>query len=195
MKKKDRVILFADLVSFTSLSEIYSVEKVVEIVNLFLDLSSKIISETGGEVSKFIGDGILAYFPIDKADNALDATLSMFHTLMAIREEAHENSLLKHLYCGCGLTRGLVMEGNIGSNLKMDYTIIGDSVNVASRLDGLTRELKKALLMSEEFVNSIYKPRKIINLGKYSIKGKQSSIKVYSLDHYLIDDFKIFSKS
>lgn len=187
--------MFADLVSFTSLSEIFSVEKVVEIVNLFLDLSSKIISETGGDVSKFIGDGILAYFFIDKADNALDATLSMFHTLMAIREEAHKNSLLKHLYCGCGLTRGLVMEGNIGSNLKMDYTIIGDSVNVTSHLDGLTRELKKALLMSEEFVNSIYKPRKIINLGKYSIKGKQSRIKVYSLDHYLIDDFKIFSNS
>lgn len=195
LKKKDRVIMFTDLVSFTSLSEIYSVEKVVEIVNLYLDLSSKIIHDAGGEVSKFIGDGILAYFPIDKADSALDAALSIFHMLMTIREEAHENSLLKHLYCGCGLTRGLVMEGNIGSNLKMDYTIIGDSVNVASRLDGLTRELKKALLMSEEFVNSIYKPRKILNLGEFSIKGKQNSLKVYSLEHFLVDDFKIFSKN
>lgn len=193
LMKKDRIIMFTDLVSFTSLSEIYSVEKVVDNVNLYLDMSSRIISEAGGEVSKFIGDGILAYFPVDKADNALNSALSIFHALKTIREESLEGSLLKNLYCGCGISRGIVVEGNLGSNIKKDYTIIGDPVNTASRLDSLTREVGKALLMSEEFVKSLYKPSELVELGEFPLKGKKDKVNVFSLDHELVDDFKIFN--
>lgn len=191
--KKDRIIMFTDLVSFTSLSEIYSVEKVVENVNLYLDMSSRIISNSGGEVSKYIGDGILAYFPSEMADSALDAALGIFHSLKTIREESPKGSLLKNLYCGIGISRGLVIEGNLGSELKKDYTIIGDAVNTASRLDSLSRQVGKALLMSQEFAESLTNQQDLIDLGEYPIKGKRNQLKVFSLNHDLVDDFEIFS--
>ena len=102
----------------------------------------------GGEVTKFLGDGVMAYFDATEADDASRAASTSNSELERIRAEAPARSALRLLYSGFGLALGPVIEGSIGSSVKMDYTIIGEPVNTAARLEGLTRTLDTPVLMT-----------------------------------------------
>ncbi|MBK8490860.1 MAG: adenylate/guanylate cyclase domain-containing protein [Saprospirales bacterium] len=160
------------------------------ILNTYFKTCSQIISKRGGEVNKFIGDGLMAYFDIEQADNAIHSCLEILEALQNLRQNAPENSPLQFLYSGFGLAQGSELEGNMGSDFKTDYTIIGDAVNIASRLEGLTREVKCGLVLSDLLTQSTKEPWTFISLGKYNLKGKKYNSEVYSIDHSLVNDFK-----
>lgn len=185
-----RIILFSDIVSYSAISEKMPMEATLLILNTYFEICSRIILKKGGEVNKFLGDGLMAYFDIGQADNAINACLEIMEELRNLRRNSKGNSPLKVLNSGFGLAQGMVIEGNMGSKYKTDYTIVGDAVNIAARLEGLTREVKRSLVLSEALKQSTKEPWTFISLGKYNLKGMQNNSEVYSIDHELVNEFK-----
>jgi len=185
----ERIILFADIVSYSTISENMPVEETLQFLNTYFEVCSRIILNRGGEVNKFMGDGLLAYFNVADADNAIHACLEIMEELRILRQNSLENSPLKLLNSGFGLDQGLVIEGNMGSRFKTDYTIIGDPVNVAARLQTLTREVNHSLVLSESLKNSTKESWTFIGLGKYKLKGMEKNNEVYSIDYDLVKEF------
>lgn len=185
-----RIILFSDIVYYSAISEKMPMEATLLILNTYFEICSRIILKKGGEVNKFLGDGLMAYFDIGQADNAINACLEIMEELRNLRRNSTGNSPLKVLNSGFGLAQGMVIEGNMGSKYKTDYTIVGDAVNIAARLEGLTREVKRSLVLSEALKQSTKEPWTFISLGKYNLKGMQNNSEVYSIDHELVNEFK-----
>ena len=181
-KKTEKIVVFSDIVGFSVFADKLPVEHIVFLTDYYLSICSKIISEAGGEVNKFIGDCIMAYFDTDQADEAIQAGLDILLQVATLRSAAEEDSPLKVLYSGIGITKGVVIEGNLGSQVKKDYTIIGDVVNAASRLEALSRTLPRSLVFSEAVKNSTKKTWDFVNMGSYKVKGKIDEIEVYSID-------------
>jgi adenylate cyclase len=130
----EKIIFFADVISFTSITEKLEVTEVVDLLNQFFTICTNAIAARGGEVTKFIGDCVMAYFDGDRADDALQASLDILAELEILRNQAPTHSPLRVLYIGIGLSKGTVLEGNIGSQTKKEYTVIGDAVNVVGDL-------------------------------------------------------------
>lgn len=186
----EKVILFADIISYTAISEKMTLEGTLLILNTYFEICSRIIFNKGGEVNKFMGDGLMAYFDIGQADNAIRACLEILEELSSLRQNSIKNSPLKLVNSVFGLAQGKVIEGNMGSHYKTDYTIIGDAVNVAARLEKLTREVKRPLVLSESLKKSTRESWPFISLGKYNLKGKEEMSEVYSLDLDLVNEYK-----
>lgn len=182
LKKVEKIVLFSDIVSFSTLVEKLTCEEIVAILNNYFTICTKLIAARGGEVTKFIGDCVMAYFAAQKADAAIQASLEILEELEILRNSAPLDSPLRLLYNGIGLAQGEVIEGNIGSYMKMDYTILGDAVNVAQRLECLTRKQPRSLILSLAVKNSTAVPWKFINLGKTQVKGKEEAIEIFSID-------------
>jgi class 3 adenylate cyclase len=182
----NKIIFFSDIFAFSSLTERLPVNDVVDVVNHYLSIVTKIITIHQGEIYKFIGDSVMAAFEADQADNALQAAMEILEVLDASRHK-HRDQLLGILYAGIGLSYGRVIEGNVGSPLKMDYTLLGDAVNTAARLESLTRQLPYALLFSREVQqrcqSSVWN---IIDLGMHNVKGRAEAVAVYSIDHVVV---------
>lgn len=189
VKKTESVILFADIVAFSYFSSLYPVEEVSELVNLFLDVSSKIIVSHGGQITKYVGDCVVAYFPEDGADNALGASIAILESVRDLRHSAGECRLQSFLYCGIGLSKGSVIEGNIGSSTKLDYTVLGDIVNLAARLEALTRTVGKALALSDAVRNAAKGDWAFVNAGEFQLKGQADAQSIHSIAHEAVDDF------
>ena len=102
-----------------------------------------------------------------------------------MREKADPDSAAKVLYSGIGLAKGTVIQGNIGSQVKQDYTIIGDAVNTAQRLEAMTRSLPYFIAFSAEVEESCRFSRGFVEVGDFQPKGKEETVTIYSLDHPL----------
>ena len=178
----EKIVLFTDLVHFSTLSESLKVGDMVALVEKYLTICTDAITSNGGEVIKFMGDGVMAYFPIGKADNAIRAGLEIIAMVASFRDAAPKSSSASVLYAGVGISQGKVTEGNIGSDIKKDYTILGDTVNVASRLESLTRSLLEPICLSSEVKASAQELWKFTDLGKHAVKGRDTLIDVYSVD-------------
>jgi adenylate cyclase len=185
----ERIILFADIVSYSTISEKMPIEETLQFLNTYFEVCSRIILNKGGEVNKFMGDGLMAYFETKYADKAIHACLEIMEELRNLRQNSPENSPLKLLNSGFGLAQGVVIEGNMGSQFKTDYTIIGDPVNIAARLQALTREVNHSLVLSDSLKNSAKEPWTFRSLGKYKLKGMENNSEVYTIDHDLVKDF------
>ena len=150
-------VLFADVRQFTSLSERLRPEEVVAILNAYLDRMTRVIGERGGRVDKYIGDAIMADWgaldelPAPEA-SAVQAALGMLRALAAFNEGAELGD--RPLQIGIGLNCGDVVAGSIGSSQKLEFTVIGDTVNVASRLEGLTKRYGAAIVASRAVVDA-----------------------------------------
>ncbi len=188
-RKVEKIVLLSDIFSFSLLSEKLPVEDISKLVNQYFEICTQILSRKGGEVTKFIGDSVLAYFEPDQADVAVQASVEILEELMKLRQAAPKDSMLRLLYCGIGLSKGAVVEGNLGSSIKMDYTIIGDPVNIAARLEGLTRQVKKSLVMSAEVRHSLRQDWDLEDLGLLALKGKKVKVQAFSLANPLVDQF------
>jgi len=186
----EKIILFADIVSYSTISEKRATENVLLMLNTYFEICCRIIVRNGGEVNKFLGDGIMANFTPTAADNAIEACLEIMAELQRLRRSAAPTSPLKLLYSGFGLAQGTVIEGNMGSPVKMDYTIIGEAVNTAARLEELTREVRQTLLLTDLVKAGTRKPWNFTSLGHYSLKGKLKSREVFTIDHPLVNNFK-----
>ena len=186
----EKIIFFADIISFTNITEKLEVTEVVDLLNQFFTICTKAMAARGGEVTKFIGDCVMAYFDGDRADDALQASLEILAELEILRNQAPINSPLRVLYIGIGLSKGIVLEGNIGSQTKKEYTVIGDAVNVASRIEALTRQLNRFLVFSASVREGLSDRWRPVRLGDFHAKGRDEIVEVYS-----IDDLLTFQKS
>lgn len=182
----NKIIFFSDIFAFSSLTERLPVSDVVVVVNHYLSLVTEIITVHQGEVYKFIGDSVMAAFEAEQADSALQAAMEILEALAILRQN-NRNKPLGILYAGIGLSYGSVIEGNVGSPLKMDYTLLGDTVNTAARLESLTRQLPYALLFSRE-VQQLCKTTAwdVLDLGMHHVKGRSEAVAVCSIDHAVV---------
>ena len=161
---------------------------VVAQLNRYLDRMSAEIERHGGVIDKFIGDEIMALFgaPVsqpDAADRALAAALAMQDALAALNREFAAEGLLP-LSIGIGINTGRVVAGNIGSNRRLNYSVIGDGVNVAARLQGLTRkpEYAASIIISRASRDAARKPFAFRDLGIAMVKGRSESVSVFALE-------------
>ena len=188
VKKSERVILFGDMVGFSYLSQKFPVDEVAEVVNAYLSVCSQHIADNGGEVTKYIGDCVMAHFPVERADGAIEACMGTLRDLQALRGGASQCRLMKFLYSGFGLSKGEVIEGNIGSSIKLDYTVLGNTVNLAARLESLTRGIGRAIAMSREVRQCVRRDWRFEPVGSFKLKGQDQDLEVYSIDDPLVID-------
>ncbi len=187
---KDVVILFADIRGFTGVSEKLTASGLVELLNDFLAAMTSSIEYFGGYVDKFIGDAVMAVFSLphpqeDDAERAVKAAMLMKESLE--RFNRYLSPDLPKLKIGIGLHSGEVVAGLIGSLQKRSYTVIGDAVNTASRLEGMTKQLGAGILVSENVARQLQKSDYILRpLGSFAPKGRGQSLAVYDLEG--IDD-------
>ena len=178
--------LFADIRDFTGLSERFPAQEVVNILNRYYTRMVDVIVEEGGLVNKFGGDSILAVFgaPIRQADHALRALRAAWQMTRALAEfNADQISLgMPMLTIGIGIASGEVIAGNVGGKERIEYTVIGDPVNLASRLQSLTKELGATVLLSETTQKELGEAQADCrSYGEVPVRGKQEPISVFAL--------------
>lgn len=184
-ERRRGTIFFSDIRSFTSISENLEPEQVVEFLNQYMSLMVGIINRTHGNVDKFIGDAIMAVWGIpvsygNDAINALDAALDMRKALLEFnRDRGGPGKPIIRI--GCGLNTGNVLAGQIGSNERMEYTVIGDAVNLASRIESLNKPMGTDILVSAdtwEQTKDVFHFEKMLPI---MVKGKAEPQATYAL--------------
>ncbi len=186
-EKRNVVILMCDIRSFTSISEINRPEDVVNFLNTYFTHMVDIVKKYGGTVDKFIGDAIMVLFgaPIsynDNAKRAVQAALEMYAQLEAIPCSQLKFPEGIKLDIGIGIHYGDVIVGQIGSADKTSYTVIGDTVNLASRLEGLTKLYGAKVIISEAVREELDQSMNILLLDSVKVKGKKESVLIYRAD-------------
>lgn len=176
-------ILFSDLRNFTSLTEKLEAIEVVNFLNRYFDVMVDYVFEHNGVLDKLIGDAIMATFGIPynterDADNALQAGVSMIRNLHRVGDIAH---LKYQLGMGIGIATGDVIAGNIGSTKRFEYTVIGDAVNLASRLEGLTKFYGVHILVCEDTYHQLSSAYHWRELDCIKAKGKDEPVTIYTL--------------
>ena len=187
-KKEDKVVLFGDIAAFDALASFYTTEEVAEHASCFLEVLSNAVIRNGGQVNKYIGDKVLAYFAPNQADDAIQCCLESLNELKVLRSNAAQCRLRNFLYGGFGLALGPVIEGNFGGAFKMDYTILGNTVNMASRLEALTRSTGRALMCDASVRTACKNDWDWDLLGDYDLKGQTSSTTCFSLKSEVVCD-------
>lgn len=188
-ENKEVTILFSDIRSFTKFSEQRSAEEVVLFLNEYLSRMTDVIFQFNGTIDKFIGDAIMTIFgaPFKAEDDALRAVKSAVSMIYELEKLNQKMQPQDKLYMGIGIHTGEAIVGNIGSDRRLDYTVIGDNVNLASRIEGLTKHYNCAILISEttykqiEGKYSIDDGFAIREIDKVIVKGKSKPITVYEV--------------
>ncbi len=183
-KKEELSILFSDIRGFTTMSEKYPAEQIVAVLNDYLGSMTEVVFRSQGTLDKFIGDAIMAFWgaPVSDplhAQHAVSCALDMRTELKAIQEKLKAKGTAMTLEIGIGINTGPVIVGNIGSEKKLDYTVIGDNVNLASRLEGLTKQYHVELIIGErtyELLGSAVRSRIV---DRVRVKGKANAVSIY----------------
>lgn len=184
-RKQDVAVMFTDIRDFTTLSETLKPEEVVELLKEYHAKMVNIIFENGGTLDKFIGDGIMATFgtPDPKSDDAYRAVIAgveMKKALTDLNSERKKRGQVE-IRQGIGIHFGSVIAGNIGTENRMEYTVIGDTVNLASRIESKCKELKSDFLISESVKEKLSQRIPTRYLGLHSVKGKTESVALYEV--------------
>jgi len=186
-KRTELTILFSDLRDFTSLSESMKPEEVVKLLNPYLKTMSAIIHQYGGTVDKYEGDAIIAFFgePIPHQDHAIRAAFAALEMNAALQKMnkawISENILSDGLKMGIGLNTGEVFVGLLGSEQRVNYTVIGDAANLAARLQDQTKEFGFPILVSKETYQAIKNKVQAEYLASKILKGKSEPVDIYRL--------------
>ncbi|MCR4579097.1 MAG: response regulator [Treponema sp.] len=186
-EKRNVVVLMCDIRNFTSISEINQPEDVVGFLNTYFTHMVDIVKKYGGTVDKFIGDAIMVLFgaPIsynDNAQRAVQAAIEMYGQLDQIPCSQLKFPEGVKLDIGIGIHYGDVIVGNIGSIDKTSYTVIGDTVNLASRLEGLTKLYGAKVIISEAVCKELSENMNVLLLDSVKVKGKKESVQIYRAD-------------
>jgi adenylate cyclase len=159
---------------------------VIEILNRYLTEMSDAILDSGGTLVCYMGDGIMAAFgaPLDQADHAdraVDASVAMLERMRGfnrwMREQGHGNGFKM----GIGLNSGIVMSGNVGSERRLEYTTIGDVVNTAARIEGMTKGTPHQLFLSESTMLALQREREVVHAGDFEVRGREHKITLYTV--------------
>lgn len=175
-------IMICDLRDFTAISDLWPRDDVIQLLNDYFDAMSDPIERHGGEILKFMGDGLLAIFPLSKPSACEDLLTAIREgqEAMAKLNEQHQRLGRVPLRYGVGVHVGDVMYGNIGSRRRLDFTVIGPAVNVASRLETLTKEVKRPVLLSRAFVEMATCTEEMDNLGTFPLRGLGEPVEVFA---------------
>lgn len=174
--RQEVTVLFTDLRGFTAFCDSQEPGRVVDLLNEYFSIVVGIVMAYGGHVNKFLGDGMLAVF----ADS--DASAGGNHATRAV-QCARRIVMYDHpvFVTGAGIHSGPVVIGNIGSADKLEYTVLGDTVNLASRLESLNKEQKTRLLLSEETKKLLDSTVELVRLGQVAVRGKAAPVGLYTL--------------
>ena len=181
---KRLTFLFSDIRGFTPISEKYQKDpqKLVEIVNRFLTNQTEIIMKHGGTIDKYMGDCIMAFWnaPLDIEEQERKATQAALEMRVALGElnEIFKEEGIPEIRTGCGLNSGLCVVGNMGSNNRFDYSVLGDAVNLAARLESSCKEYNTDLIISEYSMVDGYDYK---FLDEVTVKGKSEPVKIYTI--------------
>ena len=180
---KDIAVMFVDIRGYTSLSESLLPEQIVEILNYYLDLVAKAVLKYQGTLDKFIGDAAMAVFnsPRNLEDYEMHAVCAAWELLSSAEELNHicRERCGKEVAFGIGIHCGEAVIGNIGSEMRMDYTAIGDTVNTASRLEGVAPPGQ--ILISKEMKDRLGDKITSLFAGEFELKGKQNKVLAYTV--------------
>jgi adenylate cyclase len=175
-------IMICDLRDFTRISDNWPRDDVIHLLNDYFDAMSEPIARHGGEILKFIGDGLLAIFPLSQPSacaNLLRAVAEARQAMVALNEKTSETGRAQLNY-GIGVHVGDVMYGNIGSRTRLDFTVIGPAVNMASRLEALTKQLGKTVLLSRAFADFVESDFDLERVGEYPVRGFSDPIELFA---------------
>jgi len=175
-------LLFSDIRGFTTLSETRKPEEVVALLNRYFSLQVDVVFKHGGSLDKFIGDAIMAFWgaPLDDprhARNAVLCALEMADTLQQFKREI--GSAPDSFDVGIGIHSGPALVGLIGSDRRREYTAIGDTVNLASRIEGLTKEAGRRILVSRETMSLCGDGIDFVSCGSYKVKGRAQEVELF----------------
>ncbi len=177
---REVTVMFVDVRDFTPFAEANTAEDTVSRLNALLEIVVPAVVGAGGHVNKFLGDGALAVFgaPNELAHHA-DAAVSASVSMQRLVAERFEGALR----IGIGINTGVVIAGTIGGGGKLEFTLIGDAVNVAARVEQLTKTTGDSILLTQQAVDALEsRPAGLIDRGSHAIKGKSAAVKVFGLD-------------
>jgi len=183
-QNRELAILFSDIRSFTTISESMQPDDLVNSLNRYFSSMVDIIMYRHGVIDKYIGDAIMAFFgaPVKHDDDAVSSVLAAMEMTEALETfNAHQEELGKPPFkIGIGINYGIVTVGNIGCDKKMDYTVIGDAVNLASRLEGLTKPYHQPLIFSEFLYEQVKDAFPCRLIDSVAVKGKTKGVRIYT---------------
>src|SRR5690348_443259 len=175
-------IMICDLRDFTRISDNWPRDDVIDLLNDYFDAISEPVARHGGEILKFMGDGLLAIFPLSQPSactNLLRAVSEARRAMVALNQRNSDTGRAPMNY-GVGLHVGDVMYGNIGSRTRLDFTVIGPAVNMASRLETLTKQLGKPVLLSRAFADFVERDFTLERVGEYPVRGFSDPIELFA---------------
>jgi len=184
-EKKNLSILFSDIRGFTTISESMPPEKLIEILNRYFTPMTIAVLENKGMLDKYIGDAVMAFYnaPVDvekHADAACKSALLMLDKLAKLNIELEDEGITP-IKIGIGINTAEVIVGNIGSDAKKDYTVIGDGVNLASRVEGLTKNYGVEILITEFTLKELVDEYLYREIEPVKVKGKEEAVVLYQL--------------
>jgi adenylate cyclase len=180
-------VLFSDIRGFTSFSEAHPAAEVIEILNHYLGEMTAAIMGHGGTLVAYLGDGIIAVFgaPLEQFDHA-DRALAAAQEMLGKRLESFNTWLRTRgieqpFEMGIGINSGLFMAGNVGSQERLEYTVIGDAINTAARMEGLTKGSGHSMFVAESTRFMLLRPAPpMIYVGEYEIRGRAGKMKIWA---------------
>jgi len=186
--RKEMTFMFMDIIGFTPISEHYmqqdNPEGLVELINKFLDMQTKIILNNSGTIDKYMGDCIMSFWnaPLEcpnHADMAVKSALEVLNATKELNEELKPLNL-PPINIGIGISTGECIVGNMGSELRFDYSVIGDAVNLGARLEGQTRNYDGVDLLLSERTYSQCPDRAFTKVDRIKVKGKEELVTIYT---------------
>jgi len=179
---RDMSVLFSDVRGFTTISESLEPKELTSYINAFLTPITKVIHDNRGTIDKYMGDAVMAFWGAPLEDkqhalHALNAAIAIVERMKSLREEFTEKQW-PQIYVGVGVNTGIMNVGNKGSEFRVDYTILGDAVNLGSRLEGLTKVYDVDIITSE-FTKHEVPEYEYRELDRVRVKGKEKPVTIY----------------
>lgn len=182
-EKRELTIFFSDLQGFTALSEDLDPEALITLLNDYLTAMTDIILDSGGTIDKYEGDAIIAFWnaPLDQPDHALRAVHSALACQRRLAElrPAFRARVGRDLYMRIGLNTGLAVVGNMGSQRRFDYTMLGDAVNLAARLEGVNKEFSTYTLISAATREQLGNTVPLREIGVVGVVGRREPVRIF----------------
>ncbi len=178
-------VFFSDVRGFTTISEKLAPEELSRVLNLYLTPMTEIVFKNNGTLDKYIGDAVMAFFgaPIFDKNHAAQACRCALESIVKLKElqKEFEAQNLPHIDIGIGINTGEMSVGNMGSNIVQNYTVMGDSVNLASRLEGITKEYGVRIVISETTYQDVKDQFIAREIDKVKVKGKNLPVSIFEL--------------
>lgn len=184
-EKAELCVLFADLRNFTQLSEKHDADQIINMLNHYFEFWDLVVRKHGGVIDKFIGDAVMVIFGLrhqeQACEDAVKTSLELLHAWPSFQASLHDKGLPMPEGFGVGCHFGRIIIGNVGSNNRRSYTVIGDDVNLAARLESACKNQQQSLIISDHVYQLLDQclQSKFQSLGTLEIKGKNKNIKAW----------------